>query len=548
MNETELARQWRDVVRRPIATATIICVSFGLLSIVLGPDNNWDLRFYHLYGPWAYLYDRYTYDVGPAQLQGYFNPTIDFLFYGLISSPLNEFPRVIAFIMGAVQGANAVLIFAIARHVIRPGHDMVRKTMPAIAAVIGVTGAGFISLIGLTTGDLLNSIFLLASLLALLKISDSEVKGRTASKFALPGLLAGIGLGLKYTAAIYMPGLALVAVAVAVRQRRPSGAIAFGVMLLVGLALVAGHHMLTLWERFGNPVFPSLNNIFHSPVYDSVSLRDPQFLPRSLLQAVAYPFYWTVRNVYFVSELPFRDWRGAMAYIAIGVWCAVLLVRCSARQELGCRHPSATRGLDLIIHFVVVSYVSWALGFGIYRYGVTLEMLTGVVIIGVLVSLVDRARLTVPVAVALSLVAIATTQHLDWGRGLHASRGKQPAPYTDKYIDIRVPSLPKHSIVLLATGQPASYFIPYAEPTARYLGIENNFLKLSQDNKLVSEVRRLMQIPGLPKFIVSVGAFDANRLNDVLRHFGLKLDPAPCRPITSNLEEHPLSLCATTPL
>ena len=58
----------------------LICSGTGLLSIVLGPDNYWDLRFYHLYAPWAYLHGRYLYDIAPAQLQGFFNPTADLFF------------------------------------------------------------------------------------------------------------------------------------------------------------------------------------------------------------------------------------------------------------------------------------------------------------------------------------------------------------------------------------------------------------------------------------------------------------------------------------
>src|SRR5579862_2707550 len=68
----------------------LVCIGAGLLSIWLGPDNYWDLRYYHLYNPWAYLHHRYLYDIGPAQEQGFLNPTADFIFYGLISSPLNE--------------------------------------------------------------------------------------------------------------------------------------------------------------------------------------------------------------------------------------------------------------------------------------------------------------------------------------------------------------------------------------------------------------------------------------------------------------------------
>jgi hypothetical protein len=51
----------------------LICVGAGLLSVMLGPDNYWDLRYYHLYAPWAYLHDRYLYhrfDFGHAGFGG----------------------------------------------------------------------------------------------------------------------------------------------------------------------------------------------------------------------------------------------------------------------------------------------------------------------------------------------------------------------------------------------------------------------------------------------------------------------------------------------
>src|SRR5450432_1869738 len=116
----------------------LVCVGAGLLSVMLGPDNYWDLRYYHLYAPWAYLHDRYLYDIGPAQEQGFLNPTADFLLYGLISSPLNETPRVVAFIMGAFHGINAALIFAIACHVLRPLRSPERLVLTAAAWLMGV--------------------------------------------------------------------------------------------------------------------------------------------------------------------------------------------------------------------------------------------------------------------------------------------------------------------------------------------------------------------------------------------------------------------------
>jgi hypothetical protein len=140
-------------------------------------------------------------------------------------------------------------------------------------------------------------------------------------------------------------------------------------------------------------------------------------------------------------------------------------------------------------------------------------------------------------------VALSTTIYPDWGHGAHPSAGVRPARFADNYIDVRVPRLPAHSLVLLATAEPVSYFIPFAEPTARYLGIENNLLASSQNNLLATEVKRLLKTPGPPIFVLNVDAFDGGKLNGLLARYGLAWDASPCRPIRSNIEEHVLSLC-----
>jgi hypothetical protein len=253
-----------------------------------------------------------------------------------------------------------------------------------------------------------------------------------------------------------------------------------------------------------------------------------------LRQLVTYPFYWTKITTYVVTELPFRDWRGAIAYMAMAVSLLAVAVRRLRDLRAWQVVRRETRGLGLVYIFVAISFCCWALGFGIYRYGVALEMLTGVVTMGALIWIFDDPRLRVIAAVAVLTTALATTVPLDWGRG----------QFGDKYVDVRVPPLPADSIVLIATWDPVAYFIPFAEPGARYLGIENNYLELDQDNKLAMEVKRLMRSPGRPKFVLSVGEFDGDKLNRLLAHFDERLSGAPCQPIHSNLEVHALSLCA----
>jgi hypothetical protein len=338
--------------------------------------------------------------------------------------------------------------------------------------------------------------------------------------------------------------LALIALIVAVRRKTAFGPIAFGIAAALGFLAMAGHHLFTLWHVFGNPVYPLFNNIFQSPYYEPEAIRDVQFLPRDLWQAIAYPFYWASTNSDLVSELPFRDARGAISYIAI---VAGLLTLVSSRVRIERRRNglfAETRGLGLVFIFVAVSYFIWVLGLGNYRYAVTLEMLTGIVTMGALIWLYEDSRLRIVVAIVLLTIAATTTVYPDWGHGEHPSTNIRPARYGNRYVDVRVPQLPANSIVLITTWSPVAYFIPFAEPTAQYLGIENNYLELSQNNKLTVAVKYIMRAQGRPKFILSVGEFDSSMMNSRLEQFGLRLSTLPCQPIRSNLEEEALSLCS----
>lgn len=518
----------------------LICAGAGLLSMMLGPDNYWDLRYYHLYAPWAYLHHRYLYDIGPAQEQGFFNPVADLLFYGLISSPLNEAPRVIAFLMGAVHGINAALLFGIVCKVVQPVEAVERTTLRAVAWLIGVSGAGFISLLGTATNDLTSALFVLASLYGLVLVAGHQDSDSPWRGFAAAGFCAGLGIGLKYTSALFAPGLGAVVLLAAFRRRTVAGAIAYGAAAAVAFLAVAGDHMFTLWRDFGNPTFPYFNQIFHSPYFEPIAIRDDRFIPANLWQLIIYPFRWTVAAPYIAVEPPMRDLRAAVAWVAAAAALLALAMRHLRGRHRATVAPAATNGFSLIMTFAAVSYFSWALGFGIYRYAVPLEMLTGVATVGALTVVFEQRRFRIAAALTALAVTASTTIYMDWSRIGH---GPSRLAYGDRYVDVEVPPLPDNGIVLIASWDPVAFFVPYGNPAVQYLSIENNYLELSQNNKLATEVKRLMREPGRPKFVLNVDAFNPGKLNALLAHFDLKLSTRPCAPIRTNLIGHDLSLC-----
>ena len=299
----------------------LVCAGAGILSVMLGPDNYWDLRYYHLYAPWAYLHGRYLYDIGPAQEQGFLNPTADFLLYGLISSPLNDWPRLVAFIMGAVHGINAALLLVIVCRVIRPPDAVERATLRAAAWLMGVSGAGFVGLLGTSTNDLTSALFVLGALAGLIAVGEGPSGRASWRGFAAAGLWAGLGLGLKYTVAFVVPGLGVVAVLSGAAQThadRPHRVRARGRVRIPGVRRASPAHAVECVPQsvlsLSQPDFSIA--VFRADADLGSALHTGQLSQAHDLSVLLDQWIGS----YVVSEPAFRDWRAAIAYVAIASW------------------------------------------------------------------------------------------------------------------------------------------------------------------------------------------------------------------------------------
>ena len=90
---------------------------------------------------------------------------------------------------------------------------------------------------------------------------------------------------------------------------------------------------------------------------------DWQFLPRGILDALAYPFYWLVGDNRS-SEYPFRDARFAVATV---------LIVLGIGRSLITRTDIFTRRDTQFLLFFAVSYATWLAVFSIQRYAIVLE-------------------------------------------------------------------------------------------------------------------------------------------------------------------------------
>lgn len=385
----------------------LVPLFFGLVSLALRQDSNFDLRNYHLYNPFAWLNGKVGVDLAPAQMQTYFNPTIDLLYYGL-----NKLfpPRLAGFLMGAIHGLNFLLLVGIVRATVAGDTPGRAGRLPICLAFAGMLGAGFIAQLGNSMGDNLTALFVLGALLAVLRHWDALARGKGMAAALLAGVVMGMGVGLKPTNGIYAPALCLALLlvpgTVAMRIR---AAFVFGVGVLAGIAVTGGHWYWKMWTLFGNPLFPQFNHFFQAPLAAPVGIADLRFLPHDLLEKALWPFIMALHPER-VSEIKLSMVVWPLLYAGF-----IVLVCRRLMQRRADAAPADTRG-DAVLAFCAVAYLIWLNLFGISRYLIPLELVAPLLLWLLAQRLFSRAWAGKVAGCAVLLVLVCSVPSKNWGR------------------------------------------------------------------------------------------------------------------------------------
>ena len=487
----------------------------ALAAALLGPEADWDLRNYHLYDGAALLQGRIGTDLAPAQLQSFLAPGLDLL-HALALDALNRHPWGLGAVLALPQGLAWFLAWCLARRLL-PGATAGRDGLAGAAALIGVTGAAGVSTFAGAMSAMLPASCVLGAMLLL-------AEPRSPGTRAGAGLLAGLAMGLKLTAAPFAVGLALAAALTGGRGRRAVTALGwFALAAAAGAALSGGAWWAWLAHRYGDPVFPYFNEIFRSPWAAPVPGTDLRFLPRTLWQALAYPLFWAFTRCTLVSELPVRDPRVALGWAA----ALVLLWR-------GVRQRRAERGVVVALAVWIVGYALWEARFSILRYLVPLELLSGPLLLAALAPWLARApgRLVVPAAWALAAGLIVVTVYPDWG---HARPGPQA-------VSVHPPAFPPGSLVVLLDPSPMAYVAAFAPDSVRFVGADNNLVRPGASTRMARAVAASIRDQTGPLWGLEAPADHPGAATATLRAYRLARAPG-CVRVRSNLDDNAILAC-----
>lgn len=453
--------------RQALAVARfLVPICFGLYSLWLGADSNFDLANYHLYNPFAWLHDKLRMDFAPAGMQSYFNPLLD---AGLYLANTHLPSRLVGFAMGALHGLSFVFILAIAQKVLPALSEDDRYRVPLLLALSGCLTGNFLSGLGNSMGDDTTALFSLASLLVL--VSNWDRLGRWSAHSVVVvvagGVLVGLGVGFKLTNVPYAVALCVALLSYPDRTIvKLRIAFLFGIGVLLGFAVTGGYWMFHVWKTFGNPLYPQFGSLFPSPFAATIGVGDTRWRPISWSETVLWPFIFTA-NSHRVGETPIRQIIWPIVYVLFWLWFATG----AAQWMTGRKTAVLDRRARFVVLFVATGFVIWMELFSIYRYIVAVEVLTPLVVWIVMQRLLPyrAARRVAGGLIAIATVVVVTGGARTWGH----------EGWTDPLYHAQVPAIaePERTTVIIATtsSRPWAWLATLFPPQVAFTQLGSSF-------------------------------------------------------------------------
>jgi len=480
------------------------------------PDSSfdvWSLRLFHG--------DRALH--GLLYWPGEFFPT---------AAPFNPTPDMITAIFRHAFGyrlgtvVNLLVLFWIATVVDKLLRPYVTNDRLRAAAVLIVVGAEQVIF---EINNYMPDLLALPLLLEATRLTlGSTSKSFEARKVMYVALLLGLAVGLKLSnGAVAMPIVIVWLWRIfTTRPFETKKVVATG--LLSSLLFFAPFLTFMTWvyQMTGNPIFPLYNKVFQSPLYPPFNGWDNRWGGYGVWEIVAWPvlmFFEPVRT----SELPVYSGRLSLAFI-ISLGCLFFVRKLDSR-------------LRTILFVMLLGSWAWSLTMGYIRYGLYLELLSGILLITLVAQLWSKSPRTnwrsilagslVVVMVAQFAMAVVYVSRTEWSIRptiFDDFRGYQrEAKYVFTDRSIRTLLIPEDREVLdqidvwIVSGVKTSGLLPFLNERAPCISVRFAGLLLAQANR-EALARALEKTQGKQLWSLAIRS-DYNDALFSLRGAGLKV-------------------------
>ncbi len=525
----------------------LACILFsGSLAILVGQDLNFDLLQYHFYNGYALLHHRLSKDLGAAMIQTYINPFFDVINYLFI---IIQHPKITEFLLGSFTGISGFFLYKISMLFFADYSH--RRIYTLYSIIIGMSGAASLSLLNTTTNDTKMSLLIILALFGILK---SSITSKPMLYIALASFCIGLTAGLKLPAACYALSLFFTFFLTGKFDKQHILQCGLFVLLTIAGFLVSnGYWMLALIEQFQNPFFPYYNNVFHSAYAPFISFNLHPTKETLFFYHYLFFFYFLAVKSNLAAEVSLREPR-LLALFILGCLVSINYFYKNKIQHKNIFNRTEKKLQSnfikqFLIVFFIISYVLCVLCFAVYRYMLTLEWLSGLLIVYSIVLSVKSFRLQCAILSLLFIFLVSTTLYPDW-----YNRHK----YKETYLSVTLPAIPSDSIILLTTV-PIAYIIPFFPESTQFIGmpfVDVGIKDVTQEqiNKRKIVIDTMQKIASEIKvksiYTLSYQQEDVftEKSQKVLNYFGMKQSSTNCQFLKTNLigKLNTLKLCVVT--
>lgn len=481
---------------------------FGIVSIFLGRDFNWDFRNYHYYNAWAYLNNRLDIDLTPNDgLRAYFCPTLDIIEYLLMQVVS---PKIYAFIIGSISGVGCFYSYKLAQLVFTIKFSKKsRLFFIVIAVVLGNTAFANIVQIGTSYNENIVAVIFLVGFYYIVKYNSNN----SYKSLWFGSIMLGIAFACKLTVIVYIFSVFILKF-LSYKLQSKVDYKKSNLTMLTGFALgsfsFAGFWWVKMIHRFGNPFYPNFNSLLKpkSSINYITYTKEHHFIPSSILHYIAQPFIMMTDSD-ITSEFPFRDPRfGCLFILIIGYF---ILRKCNNNVKL-------QSGLEnYLLKFFLLSYVLWEMLFSIARYTIELCYISGILIVLLVINIKIEERIKNIVLLILTVLLISSTIYRipQWGR----------VSFIDNITNNQVRI---SNALIIMPEEPLTYLIPSLGSSNIYIGLP--FQKSLSSKWHIEQKDFIIKQAVANKQDIYVVALSAETLAglDWVAKYNLKLDKTSC--------------------
>ncbi len=440
-------------------------IGFATLSAIWPRDGSYDVLHYQIHNGWAALHGRLGIDHAPANLHSFFNPHVQLATWWLIEHLPGP---AVAFLLGLAHAAVLPALYWFCRNLTRAAGMGERQLTCVLVALAGMGAEPVLKMFASVRNDHLGATAFLAAL-ALCMPPDGRAPN--ARRLALAGGLVGLLFGLKPTNAVYVVGLAvMVMVMVPGLMGRTRAALVTGLAGVAGILAGGGAWYAELWSRFGNPVFPTLDNIFCSPLGPGEGFAGYVRVPETLTEALTLPLRGAVDGS-VVNWYATTDLRLAIVYLAALALLTVLAWRRGPARSPDAPvvpvAPIATRPVLAFALMILVTLFAWMASFATDRYAMALWALAPLA--AVLLARAVRPRLfDTPRGLLLGLAGLVVLFQTTTPARLNRHAWLD---WSERYVWAERPAgFPESGAFILFTDEQGSTFVAPALGTGHVYG------------------------------------------------------------------------------